>query len=100
MQETKEKILQQPNSKILTEPVFKGICERVAEIVDSEREYHLVKNLINGKSSRSMRLRRMIAVCWVLVKRFDCIIKGGFVRDWVINGTEKIDPSIDPKNLI
>lgn len=30
----------------------------------------------------------MIAVCWVLVNRFDCVIKGGFVRDWVVNGEE------------
>jgi len=42
----------------------------------------------------------MIAVCWVLVKHFDCIVKGGFVRDWIVNGKDEIDRSLDLKNLL
>ena len=32
----------------------------------------------------------MMAVCWILVHNFGCEIKGGFVRDWVINGEVKL----------
>lgn len=39
-----------------------------------------------GKAVRSDRINRMIAVCWILINKFNCKIKGGFVRDWVING--------------
>jgi hypothetical protein len=74
--------------KSLDKKVLEGLFERIEEIVDSEREYHLIKSLVNGKSNRSPRLCRMIAVCWVLVNRFSCIIKGGFVRDWIVNGKD------------
>jgi hypothetical protein len=42
----------------------------------------------------------MIAVCWILINKFNCKIKGGFVRDWVVNGTEFIPPGTDLKNLL
>jgi hypothetical protein len=42
----------------------------------------------------------MIAVCWILVKRFDCVVKGGFVRDWIINGKDEIDNNLDLRNLL
>jgi hypothetical protein len=56
--------------KSLDKKVLEGLFERIDEIVDSKSEYHLIKSLVNGKSKRSPRLCRMIAVCWVLVKRF------------------------------
>lgn len=100
MQEVKQNILQQPNEKELSKPVFDGICSRIEEIVDSERDYHLVKALVFGQNKRSARLCRMIAVCWVLVKRFDVIIKGGFVRDWIVNGKDEKDPTLNLANLL
>ena len=42
----------------------------------------------------------MIAVCWVLVNRLNCVIKGGFVRDWVVNGEEVLDTSKDLTKLL
>jgi len=41
----------------------------------------------------------MIAVCWVLVTMFNCTIKGGFVRDWVVNKDEKL-PNGPKTNLL
>ena len=35
---------------------------------------------------------RMVAVCWVLVNKFHCTIKGGFIRDWVIRGKQWLPP--------
>lgn len=35
---------------------------------------------------------RMVAVCWILVNKFHCKIKGGFIRDWVIRGIEWLPP--------
>lgn len=34
----------------------------------------------------------MELVCWVLLNEFDCIIEGGFVRDWIIRGHENWVP--------
>ena len=47
---------------------------------------------VNGKGPNTQfpRTARMIAVCWILVNKFDCVIKGGFVRDWIINADEKV----------
>jgi hypothetical protein len=61
--------------------------ERINQIVDSKIDQRIIKDLANcsGSSTRYLRTGRMIATCWVLVNKFDCIIKGGFVRDWIVN---------------
>jgi hypothetical protein len=41
----------------------------------------------------------MIAACWVLTTLFNCVIKGGFVRDWVVNGEEYV-PAGDLSKLL
>jgi hypothetical protein len=54
-------------------------------IVDSSIDYHVIKSWAHNKSmDYSNRTMKMIAVCWVLTTKFDCSIKGGFVRDWVV----------------
>ena len=42
----------------------------------------------------------MVAVCWVLVNVFDCNIKGGFIRDWVVNGKDYIPNGLDLSKLL
>lgn len=42
---------------------------------------------------------RMVVVSWILVNKFDCTIKGGFIRDWVIRGKEWLPPG-DLSNLL
>jgi hypothetical protein len=32
----------------------------------------------------------MELVAWILVTKFDCILEGGFVRDWIVGGRSKI----------
>lgn len=32
----------------------------------------------------------MVAVCWILTCLFDCIVKGGFIRDWVVNADQNL----------
>ena len=63
------------------------IKKRVNCIVDSKIARYVLQNWANGKPSltKYARTSRMIVVCWVLVNMFDCVIKGGFVRDWVVN---------------
>lgn len=70
-------------------------------IVDSNIEYQTVKGwAIGNKMSQYLdRTMKMIAVSWVLVTKFNCIIKGGFVRDWIVNGKQYL-PNIDLKNLL
>jgi hypothetical protein len=62
--------------------------ERVNNIVDSRIEPYIIKGWANGKGAATKypRTARMVAVCWVLTNVFGCVIKGGFVRDWVVNG--------------
>lgn len=42
----------------------------------------------------------MVAVAWILVNKFHCTIKGGFIRDWVIRGEEKLPQNVDLSNLL
>ena len=42
----------------------------------------------------------MVAVCWVLVTKFDCTIKGGFVRDWVIGNRDKLSAGNNLKKIM
>lgn len=57
-------------------------------IVDSSIQYQTVKRWANGNkmSQYSIRTMKMVAVSWILVTKFNCIITGGFVRDWIVNG--------------
>jgi hypothetical protein len=41
----------------------------------------------------------MIAVSWVLTNVFGCVLKGGFVRDWVVKSEEKL-PAGSLRNLL
>lgn len=41
----------------------------------------------------------MVAVSWILVNKFHCVIKGGFIRDFVVRGYEWL-PSGDLSNLM
>ena len=61
---------------------------RINEIVDSKIEWYVIKGWVNkcGIKTKYVRTARMVAVCWVLVNMFNCVVKGGFVRDWVVNG--------------
>jgi len=62
--------------------------DRVNQIVDSRLEHYILKGWVSGcgPSTKYPRTAKMIAVCWILVNVFHCVIKGGFVRDWVVNG--------------
>lgn len=54
-------------------------------IVDGDIDYHIIRSWAHSsKHKYSARTMRMVAVCWVLTNKFDCSIKGGFVRDWVV----------------
>ena len=67
--------------------IAEGIEKRINMIVDSKIEYHVVKSwTYNITMHYSNRTMRMVAVCWILVTKFDCTIKGGFVRDFVVRG--------------
>ena len=78
---------------LLSENVIKQIEKRVNMIVDSDMDYHIVKNWVDSKNHDfSQRTMRMVAVCWILVNRFNCIIKGGFIRDFVVRGYEWLPP--------
>jgi hypothetical protein len=91
----------QPKKSIIGDTVYKEITERVNQIVDPNIEHYKIKNMVNGKDRKlSPRVRRMIAACWFLVNFFDCTIKGGFVRDWIVNGEDIIPPGTDLKNLL
>jgi hypothetical protein len=69
-------------------------------IVDSSLKYHIVKSwTFNNKMKYSNRTMRMIAVCWVLVTKFNCTIKGGFLRDFVIRGESKSSDGLSPNIL-
>jgi len=75
--------------------------ERVNQIVDSKIDHHIIKDWANcsGSSTSYLRTSRMIATCWILVNKFHCVIKGGFVRDWIVNN-EEILPSTNRRNLL
>jgi hypothetical protein len=75
--------------------------DRVNSIVDSRIEHYVIKGWVNGKGplTKYPRTARMIATCWVLVNKFNCVVKGGFVRDWVVNG-EEVLPAGDQSNLL
>jgi hypothetical protein len=80
-----------------------AIMNRINSIVDSKIEPYILKGWCNGKgpSTKEARTARMIAVCWILVTKFDCVIKGGFVRDWVVNGEEVLPKTeLERKNLL
>lgn len=69
-------------------------------IVDSDLEYHVVKSWAQSENyGFRLRTMRMVAVCWVLVNKFHCTIKGGFIRDWVIRGYEYL-PKGDLSNIM
>ena len=62
-------------------------------IVDSEIDYQTVKSWAQSPTHNfKPRTMRMVAVCWILVNKFNCTIKGGFIRDWVIRGKEWLPP--------
>lgn len=71
------------------------------QIVDSKLDHHIIRGWANGSgpSTRYSRTGRMIAVCWVLTNVFNCVIKGGFVRDWVVNNDEVL-PQGNLSNLL
>ena len=70
---------------------YKQMMERINEIVDPNISLSIVKSWVNGEfSTRSPRTYRMVAVAWILTNKYDCSVKGGFVRDWVVNGKEKL----------
>ena len=77
------------------------IMERVNQIVDSKLDHHIIKGWANGSgpSTKYSRTGRMLAVCWVLTNVFHCVIKGGFVRDWVVN-KEEVLPIGNLRNLL
>jgi hypothetical protein len=65
-------------------------------IVDSTIEYHIVRSWAHSQTNQySSRTMRMVAVCWILTNKFNCSIKGGFIRDWVVRNHE----SLPNKNL-
>lgn len=69
------------------------MIKRINEIVDPNIDFAVLKSWVSGVYDNVyIRTYRMVAVCWVLVNRYDCCIKGGFVRDWVVNGEEKDIP--------
>jgi hypothetical protein len=76
--------------------------DRVNQIVDSRIEHYIIKGWVNGRGPFTgyPRIARMIAACWVLVNNFSCVIKGGFVRDWVVNGDEVLDTKKDLTKLL
>lgn len=70
-------------------------------IVDSSIQHHVIKNWANSKNNKfSIRTMRMVAVAWILVNKFYCTIKGGFIRDWVIRGEEKLPRNVDLSNIL
>ena len=57
-------------------------------IVDGSIDYHVVRSWAqNSENIYSNRTMRMVAVCWILTNKFDCSIKGGFIRDWVVRNS-------------
>ena len=63
------------------------VMDRVNQLVDSKLEHYVLKGWVSGRGgTKYPRTARMIAVCWVLINVFGCTVKGGFVRDWVVNG--------------
>lgn len=69
-------------------------------IVDSQLEPHILKKWVqHPKHDYKPRTMRMVAVCWVLVNKFKCTIKGGFIRDFVVNGSEYLPPG-DLSNIM
>ena len=68
--------------------------KRVNQIVDSSLDFYILKGWVSGSgpNTKFPRTARMIAACWVLTCKFHCVIKGGFVRDWVVNGEEVVPP--------
>ena len=76
---------------------------RINHIVDSYLDFYVLKGWVSGSgpNTKYARTARMIAVCWVLTCRFHCVIKGGFVRDWIVNGEEVVPPTQNEKiNLL
>lgn len=89
-------------SKEMKNKIFK-VMDRVNQIVDSKLQHYVLKGWVNGKGPETKypRTARMIAVCWVLVNLFNCTIKGGFVRDWVVNADEWLDLTVQERlNLL
>lgn len=77
------------------------MLKRINEIVDPKIDFAVLKSWVSGVyDSVTIRTYRMIAVCWILVNRYDCIIKGGFIRDWVVNGKEENIPGGPLNNLL
>ncbi len=62
-------------------------------IVDSQIEPHIIKSWASSATHWfKQRIMRMVTVSWVLVNKFNCTIKGGFIIDWVIRGYEWLPP--------
>ena len=35
-----------------------------------------------------LRFVRQFLIAWILINEYGCIIKGGFVRDWIVAGND------------
>lgn len=93
-------IRQLKKDSVLSSNEVKQIEKRVNMLVDSELDYHIVKNWVDSKNHDfKPRTMRMVAVCWILVNKFHCVIKGGFIRDFVVRGYEWV-PAGDLSNLM
>ena len=69
-------------------------------IVDSSIEYHIVKSWAQSQTNQySSRTMRMVAVCWILTNKFQCSVKGGFIRDWVVRNHESL-PKKDLRTIL
>lgn len=70
--------------------------DRVNNLVDSKMPHYILKSWCSGRgpSTKFPRTARMIAVSWVLINLFDCVVKGGFVRDWIVNGEEVVPVTV------
>jgi hypothetical protein len=91
----------------------KLIERRISRVTNPELESFELQRYSKGD-----RTSRMELVAWILVNKFNCILEGGFVRDWIVGGRsyipkqgfklqvnplnnrlDVIDESVSPKDL-
>lgn len=92
----------------LSEEKVNQMRRRINMIVDGSISYNVVKSWAQNSKKFIQapgvefhpRTMRMVTVCWILVNKFNCEIKGGFIRDWVVRGDSKIPNGLNLKKLL
>merc|ERR1712176_12750 len=62
------------------------VRDRIASCCDSTRGQAVQWSQIFGP--KATRASRMAVVACIAVTKYGCVLKGGFIRDWVVGGRE------------